>query len=267
MKFSFLFLCILSFQLSHACLHAFQHKIYPVGIIEEQVITIDISIQRTSQNEGARPLGIEVAEGSEHEPMWLLSASIANYTFQQKLISQKVYADCHSLGISYADSVEQLYARTLANLLDSLPELEQFALVEMTDCLAHKDCQFIGLKSDTTAGRKAFLLHDRREFEVFYTQDSSHLDFADSPYFDPALESYIIGTTRMYKLGDATLILAHVQTGHEVAVGMIYSEPEKSSEDNEISNRSRDKILDIEDEFFQEPLMHHGYGFDVFLVY
>ena len=80
---------ILIFQttFSFACLNTYQFKIFPVGVSQDKIITVDVQIRRTSQVEGNRWLKLGLEKADEWSEMWILYSYVSAYDKNQKLLS------------------------------------------------------------------------------------------------------------------------------------------------------------------------------------
>ena len=62
---------------SFACLNTYQFKIFPVGVYNDTILTVDVQIRRTSQDEGNRWLELGLDSLDESSEMWIINAFIS----------------------------------------------------------------------------------------------------------------------------------------------------------------------------------------------
>jgi hypothetical protein len=259
-----IFLCVfflLSFSAS-ACLNTTQFRTFPVGISENKIIAIDFDIRRTSVEEGKFRAKLEIESKSPIDEMWFLKAYVSYYTFDQKLINKELVYATYQVGRSYMDSLKLAYNTGIMQITLRHEQLDLFKLSALSHCRFQKQCAYISIKTDTNQS-KSFAIIDGKELPINFIADTSNLDFSSNSHIDGMLKGFYISSTRIYTCNEITLTAGHVQTGLEIANGSI-SENETDEESNEVFSTINDSSQKLD--LTQEPLLHHGYGFDLFFV-
>src|SRR5690554_3043370 len=86
----FIALAFLSIE-AFGCLNTYQFRVFPIGLDNGQIVTLDYKVYRTSQIEGSRKVDFELDSANKTETMWILIGSISKYDFNQNLIETNVF--------------------------------------------------------------------------------------------------------------------------------------------------------------------------------
>lgn len=264
---------ILTFQttFSFACLNTYQFKIFPVGVSQDKIVTVDVQIRRTSQVEGNRWLKLGLEKADEWGEMWILYSYISTYDKKQKLISLTSLDTTYSIGKTYADTLYKTYQRGLKKITTEFSDIEYFKPEYISFCDFQQKCNLVKIQSDTVSN-KDYVVYEGKRYETNIISDSSYYAFGNSPYHPDNIEGLFVNSIRVYKTKTMTLLLTHLATGHEISMGWITSDPKKAgkTEDGEITLAKEHKpnftFTDIKKSTYEEPLLHHGYGFDIFVI-
>ena len=269
-----LYLCIiltLQATFSFACLNTYQLKIFPVGVSQNKIITVDIQIRRTSQVEGNRLLKLELEKTDEWGEMWTLYSYVAKYDKNQKLISLTPLDTTFSIGNTYADTLYKTYQRGLKMIATEFTDLEYFKPDYISFCDFQHKCDIVKIQSDTLSN-KDFVVYEGKKYQTDIVRDTSYYAFGRSPYHPETITGLYINSVRIYKTKTLTLLITHLATGHEISMAWITSDPKKAGKikDGEIALAKEYKpnltFTDIKQSTYEEPLLHHGYGFDIFII-
>ncbi len=266
-------LIILTFQttFTFACLNTYQFKIFPVGISQDKIVTIDVQIRRTSEYEGNKKLNLGLVNAKAGNYFWVLYSYISTYYKYQKLISLKPFDTTYSIGKSYSDTLDKTYHRGLEKIALQFNNLEYFKPDYISFCDFQQKCNLVKIQSDTVLN-KEYVIYESKKYQTYVVQDSSYFGFDKSRNHTETIKGLYINSIRVYKTKTITMLIAHLATGHEISMGWITSDPKKASkkEDGEISlaneHKPNFKFSDINQSTYQEPLLHHGYGFDIFII-
>jgi len=264
---------ILTFQttFSFACLNTYQFKIFPVGVSQDKIVTVDVQIRRTSQVEGNRWLKLGLEKTDEWGEMWILYSYISTYDKKQKLISLTSLDTTYSIGKTYADTLYKTYQRGLKKITTEFSDIEYFKPEYISFCDFQQKCNLVKIQSDTVSN-KDYVVYEGKKYQTDIVKDTSYYGFDRSPYHPETITGLYINSIRVYKTKTITLLITHLATGHEIGMGWITSDPKKAgkTEDGEISLAKEYKpnltFTDIKKSTYEEPLLHHGYGFDIFII-
>lgn len=252
-------------------MNAYQFKIFPVGVSQDKIVTVDVQIRRTSQDEGNRWLKLGLEKTEIWVEMWILYSYISTYDKNQKLISSTPLDTTFSIGKTYADTLDKTYQRGLKRIATGFSDIEYFKPEYISFCDFQQECNLVKIQSDTTSN-KDYVVYEGKKYQIVIVQDTSYYGFGRSPYHPKTITGLYINSIRIYKTKTITLLISHLATGHEISMGWITSDPEKAAkiEDVEILLAMEHKpnltFTDIKKSTYEEPLLHHGYGFDIFII-
>jgi hypothetical protein len=267
------FILLLTFFFSgaaFACINTYQFKMFPVGVHNNEVITVDVKVNRTSQYEGKNWHGLKTG-GGELDEMWILTAFVSIYDKKQKLISKTPLDSSYSLGSSYTDTLQRLYSKGFNSILKQFPSLELFAPYYISFCDFQKQCDRISIVNDSTA-KNDYMIYRGQRYSLDIVHDTAYYGFARSPYYIDNTLPMHISSVRIYRSKSMELVIAHLETGHELSMGWITSDPKKKPQEEYdtviLAKEHKPGFVfnDIKKATYSEPLLHHGYGYDVFIV-
>jgi hypothetical protein len=275
MKIVQLFVLSLFFQSisSQACLNTYQFKIFPVGMTSDTIVTVDMQIRRTSQSEGNRWLKLGLDSADEWTEMWMIDGFISKYDKTQHLLSKESIGFTFSLKESYLDTLQAFYQKGYASIHAMYPALKLFNPVYLSYCNFQQSCEYIKL-TENALTKKSYFVYQDRSYQLSVLEDTSYYGFDQSGSSAIHILKYYANSIRVYKLDDVELVISHVATGHEISMGWIVSDPkvaEKMEAKGETAMLVKEykpdiKFADITKSVYEEPLLHHGYGFDLFIV-
>mgnify|MGYP006278291689 CR=1 FL=1 len=258
---------------SFACLNTYQFKIFPVGVYQDTILAIDVQIRRTSQAEGAdrMELGLDSVDGGSE--MWIIKAFVSKYNKKQKLIKKEHFGITYSIGKNYLDSLQRIYLKGFNKLNNQYPDLKQFKPVYLSFCDFQQSCELVELYNDS-ATDKNFLIYEGKKYPVDIIRDSTYYAFGERVYHSGNILDLYLNSIRIYQANGYLLVISHLATGQEIGMGWITSDPkiyeQKKAKDEPVSlakeYKPRVDFKDIKQSVYEEPLLHHGYGFDIFII-
>lgn len=267
MKFRFRLIILVFFLKSlnsFACLSAKQHKLFPIGILEGKIIAIEAHIHRTEdinrndKNETSRSVSEK----------WIIKSYVVIYDTSQKLISKTEIDSAEIKGHSYTTLLQSHYIRGLLRIKSLYHNLDYFTSDYISFCDYQKKCKKLELKRDSIAKKDSFK-YKNTEYVIKFEENKK--DKASALFIDD-LSSYYLSSVRIYKAKGVELVIGHLATGHEVSMGWITKNPEEKETKDGYKYKARKeylpdfKLKELYTAIYQEPLMHHGYGFDFFIV-
>jgi hypothetical protein len=258
---------------SFGCLNTYQFKIFPVGVYNDTILTIDVLIRRTSQVEGNRWLELGLDSLDEWSEMWIINAFISKYDKNQKLFEKKDIGMTYSIGENYLDSLQTIYLKGFDKIKSLYSDLKVFKPTYISFCDFQQSCELIELSNDSITD-KDYLIYDKKKYPVDIIRDTSYYAFGKCVYHPENILGLYANSIRIYKSDNYQLVISHIATGHEIGMGWITSDPEifreKQAKDEPISLAKEFKpdidFGDIRQSVYEEPLLHHGYGFDIFII-
>ncbi|MEW6469474.1 MAG: hypothetical protein AB1458_11135 [Bacteroidota bacterium] len=251
-----LFFLVVS-NVSSACLSAYQFKIFPVGVSDGKLITLDVKIRRTQAIGNDCP-GLETK--GQWQEKWLLFAYISVYTKEQKLLSSSVRDSAVSACTGYLDSLKKIYSRCYGLILKEHPALDLFTPGYISFCDYQKKCDLVALSHDTLSDMD-YLFYQSKFYPLSVIKDTSYYGFNKNYYYTGTSVGMYVSSVRLYTSKTMTLVIAHLGTGHEIGL---------REEDGQLpaakEYQPKLEFKDIKLAVYTEPIMHHGYGFDIFIV-
>ena len=258
---------------SHACLNTYQFKIFPVGMNADTIVTVDMQIRRTSQEEGNRWLKLGLDSADEWTEMWMIDGFISKYDKTQHLLSKESIGFTYSLKESCLDTLQAFYHRGYTSIQTMYPSMKLFNPVYLSFCNFQQSCEYIKL-TENALTKKSYFVYQNNSYLLSVLEDTSYYAFDRSNPSAIHILKFYANSIRVYKLGNVELVIGHVATGHEISMGWITSDPkvaQKMEEKDETvmlveEYKPAIKFTDITKAVYEEPLLHHGYGFDLFIV-
>jgi len=252
------------------CLNTYQFKIFPVGVYEDNIISVDVKIRRTSLYEGNRFLDLKIEDPDKHELIWILYTYIATYDKNQKIQSLVPFDTVYEIGDNYVDTLLTAYYRGYKLITESFSAIELFSPDYISFCDFQKECNLISVNYDTIR-KQDYLVYKRKKYPITIVSDTSYYAYRRA-YHSGNTDGFYISSVRLYKSSKITIVLAHLETGQEISMRWNTDDSNKNSEEKDdpfiVPKEHKPDIAfkDIDKAVFQEPLLHHGYGFDIFIV-
>ncbi len=257
---------------SFACMDAYQFKIFPVGVSKDKIITVDVKISRTMAQSDQLGSKNRLKETGKFEVMWILNSYISSYDKHQKLISSTSLEKKNSIGKSYSDTLNKTFQHGLAKIATTFFDIEYFKPEYISFCDFQQKCNIVQIQSDTILN-KDYVVYDDRKYETVFIKDTLFYGFESNCMYHPKkITDLFVNSVRVYRAKSISLLITHLATADEISWGWITSDPKKAgkTEDGEISLAKEYKpnltFSELQKSTYEEPLLHHGYGFDLFII-
>jgi len=266
MKQILIILLFLNTISGYSCLSTIQYKTFPIGIIENKVITIDVYISRSNYIDDKKNNAT-----ISSKVMWSLTSYISIYNYNRELISTELIEKGEIVNEKYLSLLRQMYLKGIVLIKSKYKIIEYFKPEYISFGDFRKKCKKLELKHDKLS-QKDFLMYNGKEYSISLKTLKNYKYYKESMLFSDYLTSYLISSIRIYKTNNIELVIGHLETGHEVSMGWITNDPNKKPKNkSDIVILSKEYKPDIifnkqENAIYQEPLLHHAYGFDFFLV-
>ena len=272
-KILIILILVFNANFSFACLNTYQFKMFPVGIYNDTILTVDVQIKRTSQVEGDRRLKLGLDSIDEWSEMWIINAFISKYDKNQRIFEKERIGATYSIGKNYLDSLQMIYLKGFDKLSNKYSELEIFKPTYISFCDFQQKCELIKLSNDNIYDMD-YLIYSEKKYPIDIIRDTSYYAFGKSVYHPDDISGLYINSIRIYTVDDFQLIITHLATGHEIGMGWItsdtevYKENQAKEEPISLAKERKPEIdfNEIRLSVFEEPLLHHGYGFDIFII-
>ncbi len=258
-----LYLFFLYSTASYACLSTTQFKTFPIGIYNGNIITIDAFIYRDSYTD---------KDGKEKFPMpkilWEIKTFIAIYDMSGKLISKQEIEMSEIKNDKYLSQLQSSYKKGIQIIKKRYSKLEYFKPSYISYCDFQKKCEILEIENDTI-NKKDYLIYKEEKHSINL---NNYNEYKKSMLYSDNLTSYFISSTRIYRTDKIEIVIAHLETGHEISMGWITTDQNKKPKDDyDVVIIAKEKkpefeFVDLENAVYEEPLLHHGYGFDFLIV-
>lgn len=256
-----------------ACLHAYQFKVFPVGTVGEEIITADFILERIDTYSGAKRYKFtNPSDKQEMSPMWVLKSFISVYDKNQKVIHNTALDTSYIIDSEYGDSLNVMYMRAYAEIKSRHKSIEIFKINYFTFCEYQNQCAKVEIGYDTATLSNYFISDDKKYTVTAFSDTVYYAVPEQNPY--PAEFSYFtVNSVREYKNKKRTLLIAHICMGD--ALGVVYTTDKKlvgTKDENEneyVLSKEHEpdfKFKDITSATYDEPILHHGFGVDLFIV-
>ena len=242
---------------SLACLSAHQNRIFPIGISSQGLMVLEVHLDRSDD--------VESEDGRD---------VIGNPTWYGKVYcnTYKDYELQHSdtLGIlkdfKESELIEKLNPY-ISQCIDKTNSLPQFVAAQKESITFYGYSAGAGVKviSDTvkqTASVRVTPKHVANipifssNFPLYQDYQAYFGEVDDTAAYVASMETgLLVGSARKYTLGKKALYIVHLESGQ------LYPDPE-----NEKKVHAAESKHFIETGLFVEPVMHHGHGFDFYIL-
>jgi len=255
-----------------ACLNTYQFKVFPVGVYQGQIISVDVEVLRTSVVEANRRYGLDYEVKGSAQILWILRAYRSVYDKNQKLISSVPLDTIFTIEKDYTQDLQRVYSKGFDSITNEFPKIEFFQPYRLTFCGYRQKCRELRVKNDSL-NNYDIIEYQGVEYPVKLIRGENYYNLGYSSVSgEDFLTHYYISSYRIYKTKNLELIVTHFGTGHEISMGWITDDPDKKPKDkDDIVIYAKEYVpdipfKDIKTAVYKEPLLHHGYGFDVFVV-
>jgi hypothetical protein len=248
----------------HACLDAYQFKVFPVGIVADTLVTVDAQIYRKSIIEGSRKPGIPQSIAQEatfqEEIVWRIAVHVAYY-HDDHLIRTDLQDTSWFFAANYIEKLRAMITKILPTIQLTNPTINMVIPLSRDYCPFVAECDTFNIVSNELNDRLA-LQTPHRLFSIKLPYDTTyyHLGF-NLAERDPL--EFHIGTIRRYETSSAVITIVHLGTGSPYVEELDEIPPYKFPTSNhQIVLDPSDRAPDIH----SEAIFHHGFGFDVFMI-
>lgn len=250
-----LFLLMLGSKASQGCNAADQYRLFPLGKASSGFVFVETHLYRTTDPKGNR---------YEMPPKWFGESFLNTYDKNQKLISSQLI-DSLNLEDKSTDRVfiENSFKKALA-LAKQLPGFVSAKPVYLSFCDFQQKCEEAKLRVDTLKHILFVKLRSQKEYEVNVLKDTASIAGRYLQYYSGFNGGQIdetdmdISSVRKYTIGVRTLTIVHLANGDKP--NYVEGAPKRTEYKPEAS------FTRLENSVVHEPLLHHGHGFDFFMV-
>lgn len=274
MKLLFPIIIFLVFPLSgKACFYASQHKVFPAGTKGNVIYTIDYKLVRTENIRIKSRYKINVPENAEKkmEAVWLIYGTVAEYDSRQNKIKETPMDTSWQVGMNYKDSLSASYSRILNQVKINYPDLDFFAVEYISFCDYQLECSKVSVSYDSISETN-YIHYKKKEYEISVFKDTTLINENINPFFQAQIDHMRINSVRIYKNKSTEMVILFMASGDYIYE--YTSDKKRAGETNDdginyiLSKEHKPdfKFKSIENGTYPEPVMHHGFGLDLFIV-
>lgn len=260
LKLYIFLLSLFSISISWGCYEANLTKIFPIGTKGDTIISIDFKIRRTHPevisryikiDKNFRPKGVYYA--------WIIKGYKSKYDKNQNLISSVAIDSSYFISNNYIDSLRVIYNKGYEDL-KSIIGIELFENEYISFCDFQSKCNKLSIHYDSVSNQD-YIYYKKRKilFNVFKDTISGYgyEPFDNSSHFN-------ISSIRIFKNEKIELVVFHLEIGDDDD----YTFNSDGSTEMKKKKEYEFKMTfdDIKNSTYEEPLLHHGFGLDVFVV-
>ena len=272
------------------CANAYIFKVFPVGIINDTIISIDVQIHRSDNFYILDDNGLPIEEEDGYL-FWILRTYISKYDKQQQLFSSEMVDSVRFAKYEYKQELEKSYQLAFHKI--DKQNLALFNCEYISFCGYQHSCELVALNEGKIVYRNqeySLPILDVKNkyyfgFDQFYFPDYSSYDEDDDylaseegiEIYNNLINGFAISSVRKFSTQGYELIVSHLQRGHELAMNWITHDGNdpRLTDDESTENFAiymyeyipKDDIQYINHNIlYEEPLLHHGYGFDLFII-
>jgi hypothetical protein len=263
MKFClFLFILTACSYNVFACLSASQNRIFPLGVTNDGLCVVETHMNRTHYRDST-------IKADDWEAGWVGFSYFKIYDSNYKVIESKCIDTFRLFKGELHDSLLQLsflkglaYAKMQHDFIIATPEA-------ITFCDFQIRCSKAKLLFSFAKNNVSILLPNNKKYPIPFLNDTlaiSNSFIGFEKYDDAAFvaadfeRSMFVGSVRNFVINNRKLTVVHICSGSIVnlANGGKYPPGNNERTPNILFNSIEKSVID-------EPLLHHGTGFDVFI--
>lgn len=211
-------LCTMCVCQALACLNTYQFKTFPVGIVGDQIITVDVQVMRTEAISIANKLDEEVS--NEFAAGWILYTYSATYTQFQKLVSVIPVDTVYVGPRTYLKDLQKAYKRIYESILTECPSIRTFTPKTITFCDFQSNCQLVAKERDSLL-KTDFLKVNDEKYEVHALKDTTYYAIPNRDVYFNDLQSFRISSVRVFETKGVKLMVCHLERGNEIGRDII----------------------------------------------
>lgn len=252
--FLLLIITLASFN-SFACLSSYQYKVFPIGFKGDTIVSVDFDIYRSEYSQGVK-LGVVPKDSSKtmRDEYYTIKCYKVLYTFDQKEISRDSIETRYAPNKNYRDTIQAMYSKILEDVLYTDFTVELFNATYLSFCNFNQTCDTLTYKYDTVKALPYFLYNGEKYYTSFGTDSTSHVLATKK-----SLENYSVNSIRIYTSFSFSIVIVQLSNFQE-----------KETANGNIPEHTEylppKPYTCIAEATYFEPVVHHGFGFDVFFI-
>jgi hypothetical protein len=243
---------------SWGCYEAHLIKIFPIGTKGDTIVSIDFKIRRTHPEVISRYIKIDKnfrTKGIYYA--WIIKGYKSKYDKNQNLISSIAIDSSYFIANNYIDTLKAIYTKGFDDLT-SEGKIEFFENKYISFCDFQSKCKKISVLYDSITNQNYAVLNNQKiSFKII--RDS----FSEGVYqYAENASHFEISSIRIFKNNKMELITFHLEMGD-------FPDYYYNKDEGGLNRKEYEfKLIfdDIKNSTYEEPLVYHGFGLDVFVV-
>lgn len=245
-----------------ACLSASQNRQFPLGQTYKGLCVVETHLFRTEFRENDK-------EVIEMKPAWGGLSYFKIYDKNNKEVYSEIIDTIKLFKQHHYDSIIERSFKKGLSIAEKYPDFEFAKPTSLIFCDYQEKCSKAELQFDTINNKIRIRLPNKVAYDVNVLFDSTSIasnllnyysDFDDADFSAKSFKGNLyINSVRQFQFGNKQLTIVHIGSGQtfELAEGGTYP-PGKEYE-------AEFAFTDINKSVFEEPVLHHGHGFDFFI--
>lgn len=245
-----------------ACLSASQNRLFPLGQTSKGLCVVETHLYRTEFRENDK-------EVIEMKPAWGGLSYFKIYDKNNKEVYSEIIDTIKLFQQHHYDSIIDRSFKKGLSIAEKYPYFVSVKPTALTFCDYQEKCSKAELLFDTTNNKIRIRLPNKVAYDVNVLFDSTSIASNLLNYYggfddaDLSAKSFkgnlYINSVRQFQFGNKKLTIVHIGSGQtfELAEGGTYP-PGKEY-------KAKFEFTDINKSVFEEPVLHHGHGFDFFI--
>lgn len=245
-----------------ACLSASQNRLFPLGQTAKGLCVVETHLYRTEFREKDK-------EVTEMKPAW---GGICYFKIYDKNYNEIYSATIDTIKLFEQHHYDSIIGKTFKKglaLAITYPDFVAAKPVSITFCDYQETCSKTRLLFDTINNKISIQLSNKVKYALKVIFDSTSIASNLLEYYggfddaDLSAKSFYgrlyINSVRQFQVGHKKLTIVHIGSGQtfEPAEGGTYPPGEEY--------KAKFEFTDLNKSIFEEPVLHHGNGFDFFI--
>ena len=238
--------------MSYACLSASQNRLFPLGYCSKGLVVVETHLHR----------GERMTDGVKMHPVWGGVSYLKIYDSNYKVIRSEVLDTIKTFENEDYDSIITNTFNKGLLLAKNIPDFLPAKPTSISFCDYQQSCSKASLSFDTIKNQIFVRLPNKVKYPVTVLFDSLSAASNLRNYFSGLYEEQVsasslknnlyINSVRQLQIGQRKLTIVHMGYGHPYPPNKEYK-PDFPFDD-------------INKSVFKEPVLHHGHGFDFFIL-
>lgn len=231
-----------------ACLDAGYYKIFPLAIVNvDEIISFDVDVHRS---------GI-IDQPTDERFSWRLEINLVHYNNEQKLIKKIPFDTLFYKGENYAVMLSYYLGSRIKSFKKFQPWINWLSPRSISFCNYQKSCADVAFHSEKN---KDWIRYNDRNYPLLILKDEAKYSRGFDDY---SSDIFYMNSVRLFQANGKKLLVVHMQTGHEISLG--YYDKNSSDYIKPLEYVPNFPFNELKTSIYFEPIMHHGFGTDVFV--